>query len=169
MSSVGNAPSYYWRAISNLDLNGAFFGYWNILGIFSILSAIYLLFLAYLILRADPTKSKNRFMALMLFTEALRCATAMLFWVYSWPEEFLQIMKPARIVYYTMSFQLFILYMVAATFYIEKEWAKRISESFRTHGLYILPIFSFALIIGISQILGGTNIAIGDISWIYCE
>ncbi len=169
MSESDGVSGYYWRAISNLDLNGAFFGYWHLLGLFSILSAVFLFFLSYLVLRAGPTQAKNRFMALMLLTEALRCATSMLFWVYAWPEEFLQVMKPARIVYYTMSFQLFILYMVAATFYSEKAWAKRISEFFRTHGLYLLPIFSFALIIGLSHVLGGASVAIGDIGWVYCD
>tara|TARA_B100002052_G_C15868045_1_gene593276 strand:- start:1032 stop:2390 length:1359 start_codon:yes stop_codon:yes gene_type:complete len=58
--------------------------------------------------------------------------------------------------------------MVAATFYSEKQWAQRVSGFFRLHGLYILPIFSFALIIGVSSLLGGTSVAIGDISWVYC-
>ena len=169
MSEVGGVPGYYWRAVSNLDINGAFFGYWHLLGLFSILSAVFLFFLSYLVLRADPTRTKNRFMALMLLTEALRCATSMLFWVYAWPEEFLKVMKPARIVYYSMSFQLFILYMVAATFYSEKVWAKRISGFFRTHGLYLLPIFSFSLILGASYMLGGASVAIGDIGWVYCD
>ncbi len=168
MSDVGGPASYYWRAITNLDFDGAFVGYWNLLAVFSILSAIFLLFLSYLILRADPKRAKNRFMALMLFTEALRCSTSMLFWVYAWPVEFLQVMEPARVVYYTMSFQLFILYMVAATFYSEKQWAQRISGFFRLHGLYILPIFCFSLILGVSSMLGGTTVAIGDISWVYC-
>ena len=168
MSDVGGPISYYLRAITNLDFDGAFIGYWHLLAVFSILSAIFLLFLSYLILRADPKRAKNRFMALMLCTEALRCSTAMLFWVYAWPVEFLQVMEPARVVYYTMSFQLFILYMVAATFYSEKQWAQRVSGFFRLHGLYILPIFSFALIIGVSSLLGGTSVAIGDISWVYC-
>ena len=168
MSDVGGPLSYYWRVISNLDLNGAFVGYWNILAVFSILSAIFLIFLSYLVIRADPKRAKNRFMALMIFTEALRCSTSMLFWVYAWPEEFLRVMEPARVVYYTMSFQLFILYIVAATFYIEKEWAKRVSGFFRFHGLYILPIFCFSMILGVSSLLGGTTVAIGDISWVYC-
>ena len=168
MSDVGGPVSYYWRAITNLDFDGAFVGYWNLLAVFSILSAIFLLFLAYLVIRADPKRAKNRFMALMIFTEALRCATSMLFWVYAWPEEFLQVMEPARVVYYTMSFQLFILYMVAATFYSEKQWAQKVSGFFRLHGLYILPIFSFALILSVSSLLGGTSVAIGDISWVYC-
>lgn len=163
MSDVGSPLSYYLRAM------GSFIGYWNLLAIFSILSGIFLLFLAYLILRANPQKTKNRFMALMLVTEAIRCFTAMLFWLYAWPEEALVFLKPARVAYYTMSLQLFILYMVAATFYSNKKWAKQISGFFKLHGLYILPIFCLSVILIASHLLGGTNVAIGDISWIYCE
>ena len=163
MADVGSPLSYYLRAM------GSFIGYWNLLAIFSILSGIFLLFLAYLILKANPQKTKNRFMALMLVTEAIRCFTAMLFWLYAWPEEALNFLKPARIAYYTMSLQLFILYMVAATFYSEKKWAKQISGFFRLHGLYILPMFCLSVILIASHFLGGTNVAIGDISWIYCE
>ncbi|DAC24095.1 MAG TPA: hypothetical protein HA345_02245 [Candidatus Thalassarchaeaceae archaeon] len=170
MADVGGPISYYWRSISNVDFGvGTFMGYWHILAIFSILSAIFLIFLSYLVLRAGPKKAKNRFMALMLFTEALRCSTAMLFWVYAWPESFLKVLEPARVVYYTMSFQLFLLYMIAATFYSEKQWAKRVSEFFRIHGIYLLPIFCFGFILFASELLGGRAVAIGDISWVYCQ
>ena len=170
MADVGGPVSYYWRSISNVDFGvGTFMGYWHILAIFSILSAIFLIFLSYLVLRAGPKKAKNRFMALMLFTEALRCSTAMLFWVYAWPESFLKVLEPARVVYYTMSFQLFLLYMIAATFYSEKQWAKRVSEFFRIHGIYLLPIFCFGFILFASELLGGRTVAIGDISWVYCQ
>ena len=144
-------------------------GYWHILALFSIASAIFLFFLSFLVLKAGPKRAKNRFMALMLLTEAFRCATSMLFWVYAWPEGFLNVLEPARVVYYTMSFQLFILYILAGTFYSEKDWAKQISGFFRLHGLYLLPIISFALILGLSHLLGGTSVAIGDIGWVYCE
>ena len=162
MADVGGPVSYYIRS------SGSFFGYWHLLAVFSVLSSIFLMFLAYLIMKAGPKRGKNRFMAFMLVTESLRCATAMIFWVYAWPESFLEVLKPARIVYYTMSFQLFILYMLAGVFYSEKKWARQTSEFFRVHGLYILPVFSFSLILGVSHLLGGPSVAIGDISWVYC-
>ena len=170
MADVGGPLSYYWRMISNVDFEtGTFMGYWNLLAIFSIISSIFLIFLSYLVLRAGPKKAKNRFMALMLFTESLRCATSMLFWLYGWPESFLAVLEPARVVYYTMSLQLFMLYIVAATFYIEKQWAKQISGFFRFHGLYLLPIFCFVIILFSSELFGGRTAAIGDISWVYCQ
>ena len=163
MGDVGSPLSYYSRSF------GSFLAYWHSLAIFSILAGIFLLFLAYLILKANPGKAKNRFMALMLVSEALRCFTSMLFWVYAWPEEMLNVLKPARVIYYTMSLQLFFLYMAAATFYSEKKWAKKISESFRLHSLYLLPIFCLSFVLIVSYLAGGTSVAIGDVSWVYCE
>ena len=163
MGDVGAPLDYYARSL------GSFIGYWHMLAIFSILSGIFLLFLAYLILKANPKKAKNRFMALMLVTEALRCFTSMLFWVYAWPEEMLNILRPGRVVYYTMSLQLFFLYMAAATFYSKRAWAEKISGFFQFHGLYLLPLFCLTFILVVSSFMGGTNTSIGDISWIYCE
>ncbi len=163
MGDVGSPLSYYIRTF------GSFLAYWHSLAIFSLLAGIFLLFLAYLILKANPDKAKNRFMALMLVSEALRCFTSMLFWVYAWPEEMLNVLKPARVIYYTMSLQLFFLYMAAATFYSKKKWAKRISESFRLHSLYLLPIFCLSVVLIVSYFAGGTSVAIGDVSWVYCE
>ena len=163
MGDVGSPIAYYFRSL------GSFLGYWHMLAIFSILSGVFLLFLAYLILKANPGKAKNRFMALMLVSEALRCFTSMLFWVYAWPEEMLSVLKPARVVYYTMSLQLFFLYMGAATFYSEKKWAKFIANSFQLHGLYLVPMFCLSFVLLVSYLAGGTSIAIGDISWVYCE
>ena len=163
MADVGSPVDYYIRSL------GSFVGYWHMLAIFSILSGIFLLFLAYLIFKANPSKAKNRFMVLMLVTEALRCFTSMLFWVYAWPEEMLNVLKPGRVVYYTMSLQLFFLYMIAATFYSEKKWAKQVSEFFRLHGLYLLPMFCLSVILVVSYFMGGTSESIGDISWVYCQ
>ena len=163
MGDVGSPLSYYLRTF------GSFLAYWHSLAIFSILAGIFLLFLAYLILKANPSKAKNRFMALMLVSEGLRCFSSMLFWVYAWPEEMLNILKPARVIYYTMSLQLFFLYMAAATFYSNKKWAKQISESFRLHSLYLLPIFCLSVVLIVSYFAGGTSVAIGDVSWVYCE
>ena len=163
MADVGSPLAYYLRSM------GSFLGYWHMLAIFSILSGVFLLFLAYLILKANPSKAKNRFMSLMLVTESLRCFTSMLFWAYAWPEEILGVLKPARVVYYTMSLQLFILYMAAATFYSERKWAKKIAESFRLHSLYLIPIFCLSFVLMVSYLSGGTSVAIGDISWVYCE
>ena len=44
MGDVGSPIAYYIRSL------GSFLGYWHMLAIFSILSGIFLLFLAYLIL-----------------------------------------------------------------------------------------------------------------------
>ena len=117
MADVGGPLAYYLRTISNAEYSTSFIGYWHIIPAFSIVAAVFLVFLSALIYRADPGKGKNRFMAFMLMTEALRCATSMLFWLYSWPEAYLSLLANARIVYYIMSLQLFFLYVLAPSFY----------------------------------------------------
>ena len=168
MADVGGPLAYYWRTITNADYGTSFIGYWHILALFSLLSAVFLSFLAYLVLKADATKGKNRFMALMLLTEAVRCSTAMLFWVYSWPQEALDFLSNARVVYYIMSLQLFILYVVAPLFYSQGSRRGLVQKFFSKHGLYALPLFSFLLIYVLMNALGGRHEAIGDVGWTYC-
>ena len=169
MADVGGPLNYYWRTISNADYSTSFIGYWHILAAFSIVSAVFLVFLSILIYRADPTKGKNRFMAFMLMTEAVRCATSMLFWLYSWPETYLSFLSNARIVYYIMSLQLFFLYILAPSFYSSKKVGNRLSRFFSGRGLYVLPILCVVVIFSISTLMGGTHAAIGDIGWTYCS
>ncbi|MBN29979.1 MAG: hypothetical protein CMB34_04885 [Euryarchaeota archaeon] len=169
MADVGGPLAYYWRTISNAEYSTSFIGYWHILAAFSIVAAVFLVFLSALIYRADPTKGKNRFMAFMLMTEALRCATSMLFWLYSWPEAYLSFLANARIVYYIMSLQLFFLYVLAPSFYSRKGLGNQLSRFFSGTGLYVLPVVSIAVIVSISVLMGGAHVAIGDIGWTYCS
>ena len=62
--------------------------------------------------------------------------------------------------YATMSFQLFILYIAAATFYSKKNWATKIAGSFRLHSLYLIPMFCLAFVLSVSHVAGGTSVAI---------
>ena len=81
-------------------------GYRHMLAIFSVLSGIFLL-LRQPDHQGQPEESEEPLHGLDAGHEALRCFTSMLFWVYAWPESMLEILKPARVVYYTMSLQLF--------------------------------------------------------------
>ena len=168
MSDVGGPLDYYWRTISNAEYSSSFIGYWHILAVFSVISALFLVFLSVLIYRADPSKGKNRFMAFMLLTEAIRCATSMLYWLYSWPESYLSVLSNFRVVYYIMTLQLFFLYIFAPAFYSSKPWAKRISDLFSDARLYILPLVCTIVILSMSAALGGKHVAIGDIGWTSC-
>tara|TARA_B100000900_G_scaffold109552_1_gene91420 strand:- start:904 stop:2274 length:1371 start_codon:yes stop_codon:yes gene_type:complete len=169
MADVGGPLVYYWRTISNADYSTSFIGYWHVLAVFSIVSAVFLVFLSALIYRADPSKGKNRFMAFMLLTEAVRCGTSMLFWLYSWPETYISFLSNARVVYYIMSLQLFFLYILAPSFYSKKNFAHRLSGFLSGRGLYVLPALCAAAVFSISALMGGTHDAIGDIGWTYCS
>lgn len=169
MADVGGPLVYYWRTISNADYSTSFIGYWHVLALFSIVSAVFLVFLSALIYRAAPSKAKNRFMAFMLMTEAVRCATSMLFWLYSWPHTYLSYLSNARIIYYIMSLQLFFLYVLAPSFYSRKDLATRLSRFMRGRGLFVLPFLCVTIVFSISALMGGTHNAIGDLGWTYCS
>ena len=168
MAEVGGPLQYYWRAVSNADYTTSFVGYWHMLAVLSLVSSVFLIFLSVLVYRADSSNGKNRFIALMLITESLRCGTAMMYWVYSWPESSLDFLSNVRVIYYIMSLQLFFLYILTPTFYAKSAWTSRLSQWFSTHGLYTLPLFCIAVILGLSAIMGGTHVAIGDIGWTSC-
>lgn len=168
MAEVGGPLQYYWRAVSNADYTTSFVGYWHILAVLSLVSSVFLIFLSVLVYRADPSNGKNRFIALMLITESLRCATAMMYWVYSWPESSLDFLSDVRVIYYIMSLQLFFLYILTPTFYAKSAWTSRLSQWFSTRGLYTLPLFCIVVILALSAMMGGTHVAIGDIGWTYC-
>ncbi len=168
MAEVGGPLQYYWRAVSNADYTTSFVGYWHILAVLSLVSSVFLIFLSVLVYRADSSNGKNRFIALMLITESLRCATAMMYWVYSWPESSLDFLSNVRVIYYVMSLQLFFLYILTPTFYAKSAWTSRLSQWFSTHGLYTLPLCCIGVILALSGMMGGTHVAIGDIGWTYC-
>lgn len=168
MAEVGGPLQYYWRAVSNADYTTSFVGYWHILAVLSLVSSVFLIFLSVLVYRADSSNGKNRFIALMLITESLRCATAMMYWVYSWPESSLDFLSNVRVIYYVMSLQLFFLYILTPTFYAKSAWTSRLSQWFSTHGLYTLPLCCIGVILALSAVMGGTHVAIGDIGWTYC-
>ncbi|HII18234.1 MAG TPA: hypothetical protein HA276_06595 [Candidatus Poseidoniaceae archaeon] len=168
MADVGGPLQYYWRTVSNAEYSSSFIGYWHVLAALSLLSAVFLVFLSVLVYRADSKKGKNRFIALMLTTEAVRCATAMLYWAYSWPESSLAFLSTVRVVYYIMSLQLFFLYVLTPSFYAKQAWTHRLSRFCSAHGLYLLPVFCLITILGLISVMGGTHVAIGDIGWTYC-
>ena len=169
MADVGGPLQYYWRTVSNADYSTSFIGYWHVLAMLSLLSAMFLVFLSVLVYRADPSNGKNRFIGLMLITEAVRCATAMLYWAYSWPESSLAFLSTVRVVYYVMSLQLFFLYILTPTFYAKRAWSGRLSSFFSVHGLYLLPVFCIVAILGLIAAMGGLHAAIGDIGWTHCS
>ncbi len=83
MGDVGSLPDYYWRLITNIDIGGAVpFGFWTLMSFFTITCGFAILFLTFLIYRADPENPKNRFIGMMLFTESIRCMSVSIFYAY---------------------------------------------------------------------------------------
>ena len=125
MGDVGSLPSYYWRLFTNIDFTAAQpFGFWTLLSFFTILSGFSILFLTFLIYRADSKNPKNRFIAMMLFTESVRCMAVSFFYAYPYELEQIQFLYFIRIIFYTTGIMLLFLYLSAPFFYIENRFSK---------------------------------------------
>ena len=164
MADVGGPLEYYLRSV------GSFLGYWHLLAIFSIASGVFLLFPCLLNSQGKPQQNEKPIHGVDAghrSTALLHIDVVLAFCMAGRNAE--RVETGARVVYYTMSLQLFILYMAAATFYSKKNWATKIAGSFRLHSLYLIPMFCLAFVLSVSHVAGGTSVAIGDISWVHCE
>ena len=170
MGDVGPLISYYWRIFTNIDiLAGAPFGFWTLMAFFTVFSGFALLFLTVLIYRADPKNTKNRFIAMMLFTESIRCLTVSIFYAYPYTLEQVEALYFIRIIFYTSGVMLVFLYLSAPFFYIENRFSKWVVESYKYRAQIFIPIISFLIILIGYFAYGGFHEALGEILWIYCE
>ena len=73
MADVGPIIPYYLRTIRTIDLStGNVLGVNYIYGLLSIITFIFLVSLAFLIIKARPKNPENRFMFVLLLAEAYR-------------------------------------------------------------------------------------------------
>lgn len=170
VSEVGPLLSYYWRIFTNIDIMaGQPFGFWTLLSFFTILSGFALLFLTFLIYRADPKNPKNRFIGMMLFTESIRCIAVSIFYAYPYTLEQIQALYFIRIIFYTTGIMLFFLYLSAPFFYIESRFSKWVVKSYNYRAQLFIPLLSFSILLIGSMSYGGFHEALGETLWIYCE
>ena len=141
MGDVGSLPDYYWRLITNIDIGGAVpFGFWTLMSFFTITCGFAILFLTFLIYRADPENPKNRFIGMMLFTESIRCMSVSIFYAYPYTLEQVQFLYFIRIIFYTTGIMLFFLYLSAPFFYIENRFSQWVVNAYRYKALIFIPV-----------------------------
>ena len=72
-----NIGYYYWRMLTDISFaDGKAHGVLHILASLSILTMIFLLVLAVLIIRARPSSAENRFMSILLVAESIKVEKA---------------------------------------------------------------------------------------------
>ena len=170
MGDVGSLPSYYWRLFTNIDFTAAQpFGFWTLLSFFTILSGFSILFLTFLIYRADSKNPKNRFIAMMLFTESVRCMAVSFFYAYPYELEQIQFLYFIRIIFYTTGIMLLFLYLSAPFFYIENRFSKWVVKSYYYRAQIFIPVLSFVILLVACMSMGGIHESLGETLWIYCE
>ena len=171
MATVGSIPDYYWRLFSNIDMGNAQpFGFWTLVSFFCILGGLALLYLTVLVYRADPKNTKNRFIALMLLTESIRCMTGSFSNSYPFSLEQIQSLYFIRLIFYTSGVMLILLYISAPFLYIKGKFAERVMRIYETKAILLVPVVSFFLFAFASYFMGGFPYGSIDPSiWIYCS
>ena len=83
--------------INTIDLTtGSIFGLCHIVAFIGIATSVFLFVLSALVFRADPTDPKNRFMGMMLITEAITAGVLPFFWLYPWSAAALPVLFKIR-------------------------------------------------------------------------
>ena len=170
MSGVGDLTDYYWRLLTNIDMGNAQpFGFWTLISLFCIFGGIALLYLTLLVYRADPSNGKNRFIAMMLFAESLRCLTGSFSYIYPFSLEQIQFLYFLRLIFYTSGVMLILLYISAPLLYIKSKFAERMMNVYETKAILLIPVLSFVIFALASFAMGGFPYGGIDPSvWIYC-
>ena len=170
MSDVGDLSDYYWRLLTNIDMGNAQpFGFWTLISLFCILSGLALLYLTLLVYRANPSNGKNRFIALMLFAESIRCLTGSFFYIYPFNLEQVQFLYFIRLIFYTSGVMLILLYIATPLLYIKNKLAERMMKIYETKAILLIPVLSFVIFALASLAMGGFPYGgIAPSVWIYC-
>ena len=170
MSDVGDLTDYYWRLLTNIDMGNAQpFGFWTLISLFCILSGLALLYLTLLVYRANPSSGKNRFIALMLFAESIRCLTGSFFYIYPFNLEQVQFLYFIRLIFYTSGVMLILLYIATPLLYIKNKLAERVMKIYETKAILLIPVLSFFIFALASLAMGGFPYGgIAPSVWIYC-
>ena len=170
MSDVGDLSDYYWRLLTNIDMGNAQpFGFWTLVSLFCILSGLALMYLTVLIYRANPASAKNRFIALMLFAESVRCLTGSFFYIYPFNLEQVRFLYFIRLIFYTSGVMLILLYLTAPLLYIKNKFAERVMRFFETKAILLMPVLGFVIFAVASFAMGGFPYGgIAPSIWIYC-
>ena len=127
------------------------------------------MYLTVLIYRANPSSAKNRFIAIMLFAESIRCLTGSFFYLYPFNLEQVQFLYFIRLIFYTSGVMLILLYLSAPLLYIKNKFAKRIMSVFETKAILLMPVLSFVIFAVASFAMGGFPYGgIAPSIWIHC-
>lgn len=145
------------------------FGFWTLISLFCILSGLALLYLTLLVYRANPSSGKNRFIALMLFAESIRCLTGSFFYIYPFNLEQVQFLYFIRLIFYTSGVMLILLYIATPLLYIKNKLAERMMKIYESKAILLIPVLSFFIFALASLAMGGFPYGgIAPSVWIYC-
>lgn len=170
MGDVGPIIPYYLRMFRTIDLStGNVVGVNYIYGILSIITFIFLLSLAILIIKARPKNPENRFMCVLLLAEAYR---VMANWYNAYPfdgsEGFLEWISYYRIGWYFCSIMCIMMYISTVSFYPPKKLEFMAQPRIRNNLWWFLPLVAGIIITALVSANGVVG-TVGGAYYVECE
>ena len=170
MADVGPIVPYYLRTIRTIDLStGNVLGVNYIYGLLSIITFIFLLSLAFLIIKARPKNPENRFMFVLLLAEAYRVISN---WYNAYPfdgsEGFLEWMSYYRVGWYFCSIMCIMMYISTVSFYPPKKLEFMADPRIRNNLWWFLPLVAGIIITALVSANGIVG-TVGGAYYVECE
>ena len=168
-TSPESAFEYYYRMISTIDLTtGSIFGLCHIVAFIGLAVSIFLFVLSALVFRADPTDPKNRFMGMMLITEAITAGVLPFFWLYPWSAAALPILFKIRFLNLFAGQIRMLLFLFAPAFYLEGPIARIIQGLFTGWKVLFFPFFGAFAVFFLIWLSGDIVLGLGNLIHLEC-
>lgn len=169
MGDVGPIVPYYIRTIGSIDLStGNVLGMNYIYGFLSIITFVFLIALAFLIIRARPKNPENRFMFVLLLAEAYR---VMANWYNSYPfdgsEAFLGYIASYRVGWYFCSIMCIMMYISTVSFYPPKKLEFMANPAIKNNLWWFLPVVAGVIITALVSANGVVG-TVGGVHYVEC-
>ncbi len=169
MGDVGPIVPYYIRTIGSIDLStGNVLGLNYIYGFLSIITFVFLIALALLIIRARPKNPENRFMFVLLLGEAYRVIGN---WYNSYPfdgsEEFLGYISHYRVGWYYCSIMCIMMYISTVSFYPPKKLEFMSKPGIKNNLWWFLPVVAAVIITALVSANGVVG-TVGGVHYVEC-
>ena len=168
--NAGSIFEYYYRMISTIDLTtGSIFGLCHIVAFIGIATSVFLFVLSALVFRADPTDPKNRFMGMMLITEAITAGVLPFFWLYPWSAAALPVLFKIRFLNLFAGQIRMLLFLFAPAFYMEGTIARFIQSLFSGWKVLFFPFFGVFAVAFLIWASGDIILGLGNLIHLECN
>jgi len=161
--------AYYLRLFEHTDMQYNWFGVSITHAALSILTMLFMMALAVLILKARPKSSENRFMSLMLAVEGLK---AIVSWYAIYPPfgpDILPMVQAWRVIFYTLAILSVLMYLSMSAFYPVRFLGFMTKDRVKENLYWVLPLISIGIITFLITSNGGLENTFGEAIHVDCK